>query len=66
MAKTTRIAPPPCVYAVIQMEPTSMVKNLGLEDLETLSKVGKMNPKKYLVLLYPIGPVVLNIATNHL
>ena len=49
MAKTTRIVPPPCVYAVIRMDPTSMVQNLGLDDLETLGEAGKMNPKKYLV-----------------
>ena len=49
MGKTIRIAPPPRVYAVIQMDPGTMVKNLGLDDPESLSEVEKMSPKKYLV-----------------
>ena len=50
MAKgTIRIAPPPCTYAIIRMDPEAMIKDLGLDDPETLSEVEKMNPQKYLV-----------------
>ena len=49
MANTRRIAPLPFVYAVIRIDPDTMVKDLGLDDLETLNDVRKIDPKKYLV-----------------
>ncbi|RDX48679.1 hypothetical protein OH76DRAFT_1483764 [Lentinus brumalis] len=41
--------PPPFTYAVIRMDPVTMVKDLGLDDPATLAEVEGMSPKKYLV-----------------
>ena len=49
MTGTKRIAPSPKVYAVIRIDPETMVRDLGLDDEETLAEVKEMNPKKYLV-----------------
>ena len=49
MAGTKRIAPSPKVYAVIRIDPETMVRDLGLDDEETLAEVKEMSPKKYLV-----------------
>ena len=38
-------------YGVIKMDPSSMVKDLGLDDPDTLAAVAAMTPKKYLVYL---------------
>nr|VWO99202.1 Uncharacterized protein [Ganoderma boninense] len=38
-------------YGVIQMDPHSMVMELGLDDTQTLAAVKEMKPKKYLVYL---------------
>ncbi len=36
-------------YAVVQMDPLAMVKNLGLEDPKILLAVEALHPKTYLV-----------------
>ncbi|KAM5537959.1 hypothetical protein V8D89_008435 [Ganoderma adspersum] len=41
--------PPGLAYGVIKMDPSSMVKDLGLDDPVTLAAVAEMTPKKYLV-----------------
>ncbi len=38
-------------YAFIKMDPLAMVRNLGLDDGETLAAVAEMKPKKYLIYL---------------
>ncbi|PIL33676.1 hypothetical protein GSI_04300 [Ganoderma sinense ZZ0214-1] len=38
-------------YGVIQMDPRSMVTELGLDDRKTLTAVDELKPKKYLVYL---------------
>ncbi|KAI1786332.1 hypothetical protein LXA43DRAFT_59437 [Ganoderma leucocontextum] len=49
------IFPSGFAYAVIKMDPLAMVKDLGLDDLDTLAAAAAMKPKKYLVYLeYPL------------
>ncbi|KAI0697410.1 hypothetical protein C8T65DRAFT_755346 [Cerioporus squamosus] len=45
------LIPQPSHYAVIRIDPEAMVKDLGLEDSETLREVRGMSRKKYLVFL---------------
>ena len=44
-----RVFPVPWFYAAIRMDPVAMVKDLGLNDAETLEAVEAFNPKTYLV-----------------
>ena len=44
-----RVFPVPWFYAVVRMDPLTMVMDLGLNDEETLEAVKGFNPKKYLV-----------------
>ncbi|TFK84690.1 hypothetical protein K466DRAFT_496077, partial [Polyporus arcularius HHB13444] len=41
--------PPPFTYAVVRLDPVTMVKDLGLDDPATLAEVKGMSPRKYLV-----------------
>ncbi len=45
------LIPLPSHYAVIRIDPEAMVKDLALEDAETLHEVRSMSRKKYLVFL---------------
>ncbi|KAI0697389.1 hypothetical protein C8T65DRAFT_743184 [Cerioporus squamosus] len=45
------VAPLPGHYAVIRMDPETMLKDLGLDDAATLNEVRQMSVKKYLVYL---------------
>lgn len=36
-------------YAVVRMDPLTMIKDLGLDDAETLRETEALHPKKYLV-----------------
>ena len=56
------IFPSGLAYAVVRMDPVAMVKDLGLDDAETLNAVGAMTPKKYLVYLEYVSMFVFRTA----
>ena len=51
MGGTKVVCPLPRYYAVIQMDPKTMVKDLQLDDEQALKEVEAMRPQKYLVYL---------------
>ena len=56
------IFPSGLAYAVVRMDPVAMVKDLGLDDAETLNAVEAMTPKKYLVYLEYVSMFVFHIT----
>ncbi len=49
---TIGVAPGPNYYAVIRLDPISMVMDLGLDDPITLAEAKQMVTKRYLVYLH--------------
>ncbi len=47
-----RIIPSPFHYAVAQLKPVKMLRDLGLNDEITLAEARQMDTKKYLIYLY--------------
>ena len=45
------MCPFPNYYAVIQMDPKTMIKDLRLDDEQSLKEVEAMQPQKYLIYL---------------
>ena len=56
------IFPSGLAYAVVRMDPLTMVKDLGLDDAETLNAVGAMTPKRYLVYLEYVSMFAFHIT----
>ncbi len=51
-------------YAVIRLDPETMVKDLGLDDPTTLTEVAKMSTRKHLVYLWSVSRSCI-IADRH-
>ena len=51
MGVTKVIFPLPRYYAVIQIDPKTMIKDLRLDDEQALKEVEAMQPQKYLIYL---------------
>ena len=51
MGGTKTIGPRPRFYAVIQMDPETMIRDWKLDDEQALKEVEEMRPQKYLIYL---------------
>ena len=58
------VFPVPWFYAVIRMDPVVMVKDLGLNDVETLKAVEAFSPKKYLVYVNLVSLLFSELRDN--
>ena len=59
MGGTKTIGPSPRYYAVIQMDPEAMIRDLHLDDEQALKEVQEMQPQKYLIYLAQVGFVLI-------